>query len=209
VGVAVVAAVAFVALAVVVAHRTEPLRLDKPIDDFLFLKRHSAPRPWISALQRVGSDRVIIPATLLLAAYAWTRRRSAALAVWCLATPAAAVVLTAVLKRAIGRSARTGITPHTGVAHLVHPPYTFPSGHVLGTAAVAAVAVALVATGASLRRVVWASIAAGVAVLAVGYTVIATGDHVFTDVVGGVLLGLALGCVAAVLQPGSGGRGAR
>jgi membrane-associated phospholipid phosphatase len=202
--VASIVAVAFIALALAVAHRTEPLRLDKTVDDFLFLKQESSPRDWAGHVTLLGSARVVAVLTVLVAMLAVALRRSVALIVWCLATPSVAGVLEIVLKRAVGRESRTSIVPRTGVAQLVHPPYTFPSGHVVGIAAV--VTVAVVVLGTTPRRRLFLSTAGAVVVLVIGYTRVAVGAHTFTDVVGGLLLGLVIGTTAAALRPNASAR---
>lgn len=71
------------------------------------------------------------------------------------------------------------------------PGYSFPSGHALGS--VVGVAMLLVVFGPSLsqrgRR--WAQAAAGVVVVAVGFSRIGLGVHYLSDVVGGWVLGAA------------------
>lgn len=160
-------------------------------------------------MSRIGSARAVAALTLILAGIAFARRRSLALVIWCMAVPAVAGVLEIFLKRLVGRGVRTGIDPQDGVAHLVHPPYTFPSGHVVGIAAVVTVAVAVF--GTTRRRSLAASIAGAILVLTIGYTRVAIGAHTFTDVAGGFLLALVIACVATSVQSSVGGgpKGAR
>ena len=74
-------------------------------------------------------------------------------------------------------------------------PYgSYPSGHVFRAAFVAIWLVVLV-------RSWWAGVAGLVAVGTIGFSVIYAGGHDMPEVIGGALLGTAMGCLAAALAP--------
>ncbi|MGY4710762.1 PA-phosphatase [Mycolicibacterium sp. CBM1] len=120
---------------------------------------------------------VLLVVALVLAAY----RRRWRLAILAVATPAAAVWLSRLLKLAFGREKGDAVT--------------YPSGHATLTAVV--LGMVILAAGVRLwlvlTSVVWMLL--GMVGQAVSY-------HYFTDTVGAVLLGSSLVCVAALLDGG-------
>ena len=138
----------------------------------------------MSALTTLGSSAVIVPAfAAAVAVLLWRRRRGAALflAVAC----AGALVLNGAMKVFFQRP--RPVLPWATVL----PDYSFPSGHTMN-AIIFYVALALIVWSVFGRKIgVAALIGAIVLALAVGVSRIYLGYHYLTDVVGGLLAGIA------------------
>ncbi len=194
--VAAVLLAAFVLLLVAVVTHWAPVQhLDDQVHTSLarYGSRHPAWVRWWSDLTTVLQPNVWrVIAAAVVVALVWRGRRDAALAL-------AAVVVVAglaegMLKLAVGR---TRPVPFPGAPHALGA--SFPSGHALTAAAVVvALLVALVHRG---HWMLWAGV--GVIVLAVAFSRLALGVHYLSDVIGGLLFGLAcaLGVPWLVGQP--------
>jgi membrane protein DedA with SNARE-associated domain/membrane-associated phospholipid phosphatase len=161
---------------------------------------------WITGFMKgatwLGSNAVVIPVALIVAAVFIVRRSYRPFA-----QLAAAVVSSIVLYDVV-----------KAVAHRIRPPvvvrlvqvsgYSFPSGHATIAVAVWGTIVLVLASGRRSRTKVLLGAAAGAIALLVGVSRLYLGVHWFTDVVGGFALGAAiLSCIAAlslVLGPGRG-----
>jgi membrane-associated phospholipid phosphatase len=198
---AVIAVALYVCVAVVavkVRSRPGPLRADERGRHFITrasvrislgpfhlgsFERHRALRALVWFGSPLGTG--IAVAVLVLLALAWRDRMGATIA---LAGPLAAEVLTEqVLKPLVDRTGPNGAV------------YFFPSGHATGVAAVAMVALLLLARRAGRG---WALAAAPVLagwVAAVCVALVQLRYHYFSDVMGGVAVGVATVLTAAVL----------
>lgn len=138
----------------------------------------------MNALTTLGSSTVIVPAFAAIAAVLlWRRRRGAALflAVVCLG----ALVLNGTMKVFFQRP--RPVLPWASVL----PDYSFPSGHTMN-AVVFYVALALILWSVLGRRAgLLAMVIAAVIAIGVGISRIYLGYHYLTDVVGGLLAGIA------------------
>jgi membrane-associated phospholipid phosphatase len=144
-----------------------------PLDDWFLQFRHTPAQ----YLLLFTNPTVIAVVMMVVAAVAFDSRRER-LALIAVLAPVVAWVLVQVLKRVFGR--------------LKEGYYAYPSGHVALTVVIVGMAVLVV--GVTLRSVVVATVWAVLALLGQGVTF-----HYFTDTLGGVLLGTAVLCVAALI----------
>ncbi len=199
-GLAVGLLVPFGGLAALVAGRAEVLRdLDVHVADRLHATAAGHPglvdgMLWWSLLLHPNTWRV---ATAVLAIWL-ARRRETVLAWWVVATMTAGGVLGGVLKLLFGVHRPDLLDP---VARAYG--YSFPSGHALNAALGAAVflLVVLPRTRGRIRRA--ALVAAGVAVpLITAYARVVLGVHWMSDVVAGLLLGVAVPAITVTVFQG-------
>ncbi len=151
----------------------------------------------------LGSNAVLIPVALIVAAVFVVRRRSYRPFAQLAAAVVSSIVLYDVVKAVVHRA-----RPPMAV-RLVHVSgYSFPSGHATIAVAVWGTVVLILARGRPARTTVLLGAAAGMISLVVGVSRLYLGVQWFTDVVGGLALGAAiLSCIAAlslVLRPGRG-----
>ncbi len=174
---------AFVLLLVaVVAHWAAVADLDDRVHSALAGYGADHPgwvRGWsdLTTLLQPNVWRVV--ATLVVMVLLWRGRREAAAVLAAVVVVAGVAELT--LKFAVGR---TRPRPFPGAPHALGA--SFPSGHALTAAAVA---IALLAVVAHRRWTITAG--ACLVVLAVAFSRLALGVHYLSDVVGGILLGVA------------------
>jgi membrane-associated phospholipid phosphatase len=157
------------------------LTVDQPLSD---LARVGGLTGFAGSLSLIGSTDVAVIVALGLATWAWRRCRASSIAIPI--TIAAGALLNVVLKTAIGRARPPD--PATGVALA-----SFPSGHAFqATLVLGLVPLALfVATGRP-ELVRWTRLAAGLGIAAVAASRVMLGAHWPTDVIAGVLVGVAL-----------------
>ncbi|HEU5266014.1 MAG TPA: phosphatase PAP2 family protein [Jatrophihabitans sp.] len=184
-----------VLLVVVVTHWSPVRELDVRVRSGL--DRYGAAHPdWVRVWN--GVTTVLQPnvwravALVVVVLLLWRGRRDTALVL------AIVVVLAALaevgLKAAVDRARPS---PYPGAPHAVGP--SFPSGHAMTAAAVAVALLAVAREAGLLERgwSRWLAWAAGVGVVAaVAFSRLALGVHYLSDVVGGLLLGVA--CALAV-----------
>jgi undecaprenyl-diphosphatase len=140
---------------------------------------------WVmNRLTDIGSTLVIIPVFLAAAVFLLSRKRRGAL-LFLVVVSLGALILNGTMKVLFQRP-RPALPWAT-----VLPDYSFPSGHTMN-ALVFYVALALIAWSIAGRRVGLLAVAAAAAIaLGVGVSRIYLGYHYLTDVVGGVLAGIA------------------
>lgn len=185
-------------LLVLVVTRWAPLhRLD--VNTLTGLNRyavhHSAQRNWWSLVTDVLQPNTW-RAMAAVAVVVLLLRKHAYAAATIAATMIGAAVLSTVVKLAVGRARPR--PPHV-IAHAAGA--SFPSGHALAVAAAMVVALGTAAqlgllTGRAARRAGQATAALVIAAVAASRLVL--GVHYLTDVVGGVLLGVAWAVVAGL-----------
>lgn len=191
---ALLALTVLVPLAALVAGVEGSTRLDRAVDRFPWPEQDLVDDPleWVLAASATVLPLLMPPTALALAVLCWRAafRRAAAL---CLLGPAAASLATAVLKPLLGRPAQSG------------GGFMFPSGHVTAVAAVATVLAVLLLPGGVLasrsyafRAWAWAALLAVTAAASLGTTLL--GYHYLTDVVGALLVAVAvvLGVAATI-----------
>jgi membrane-associated phospholipid phosphatase len=134
----------------------------------------------------LGSGDVLLPVTLLCSVVLW-RRRHRALALWLPAIGLATGVALALMKWVINKPRPT------------LRGYGFPSGHVFGATVFVLVALYLLWSFEAPRRWQRASrVAALVFVTVVGYSRIYVNAHWLSDVIGGLLAGIAFALVTVL-----------
>ena len=191
--------VAFAALLVLVVTRWSPLRgLDDRVRSGL--DRYGAAHPdWVrvwNAVTTVLQPNVWRAVAVVVVVALFVRgRRDTALML------AIVVVLAALAEVAVKAAVdRARPPPYPGAPHAVGP--SFPSGHAMAAAAVALALLAVARQSGFLkrrrsRRLGWA--VGVVVVAAVAFSRLALGVHYLSDVVGGLLLGVACALAVPVL----------
>ncbi|WP_329408742.1 phosphatase PAP2 family protein [Nocardia vinacea] len=149
------------------------------------------------AITHAGDPAWLAVIGLLLAGFLAWRLRCAVPMVLILGTVAVASAASRISKVVVGRT-----RPPAVVQLMSETDFSYPSGHVTGTAALAG-SVLLAYLGA--RPAMWRRITAGLLVVVVVAMMAATrlylGVHWLTDVIGGGLLGCSVVLIGAVLQP--------
>ena len=191
--VTIIAAIAFVLLAVHVAqNRTVPSALDVRVGHWALTHRHPGLTVLAQTLTFFGSVPGIIGAAVLCAAWLWRIRHRGFLAVAFLVTEAVTAGLVTLIKVIIAR-------PRPNPADLIGMPamdYAFPSGHTTNSAVVYVLFAVLV--GLTLRRGrYFVVIPMIILALFIGASRVYLGYHYATDVLGGWLL--ATGFIAAAM----------
>lgn len=144
-----------------------------PVDDWFQRFGHTPLR----RLTVIADPRVLVAVSAVVLAVACLQRRRW-LALMTVVAPAVGIVAVRLLKPVFDREKGGGLA--------------YPSGHL--TAMTIVMGLAVLAAGAAGWAVVSAVVAVALAMLGVAVTF-----HYFTDVVGGVLLGSAVVCAAAVI----------
>ncbi|MGL5442567.1 MAG: phosphatase PAP2 family protein [[Mycobacterium] stephanolepidis] len=184
--------VVFATLAVTARHYGSGTAVDHHTLGWLEIHRHG----WLTAVAVVvthlGSPTAVSIATVVAALMIWRFTRSARTAATVAVAVAAAFFLAAVAKWTVGEHRPPG------EAQLVaESGWSFPSGHVTGTAALAGILTVVVAYRYRDWRRQAALLGTIVAVLAVAGSRLYLGDHWMVDVLAGIVLSTAVVTIAA------------
>ncbi|MBV9252673.1 MAG: phosphatase PAP2 family protein [Actinobacteria bacterium] len=170
-----------------VAHTTGPLHVDRLGERVVDTPNIPHTRRAFRGLVWLGSPEFVAAAVAVLALWRAVRRDLLG-ATAALVAPLLAVVLTElVAKPLIGR--RLSSAGHS---------FAFPSGHVTGAAALAALIMAL-AVREWGRRAVWLAVPAVLLPLGVSAGVVRAGFHYPTDALGGIAMGFSAVLAVVVL----------
>lgn len=186
-------------LAFLVRARWSPLiRLDTSVAEGLnaFAVRHDWFVHALEVVSFVIGPFVLRPLVTLVALWLLVRRRRTRLAAWVLVAIWGSALLGVVLKEVVDRARPELVDPVSAAAGR-----SFPSGHALG--GTVACGLLILVLGPLLPRV-WRPVgwaAAGLAVVAVCFSRVGLGVHYLSDVIAGVLVGVAwLAVTSAVFE---------
>jgi membrane-associated phospholipid phosphatase len=182
------AGLAFGILLLLVRFHWQPLLdLDRSVTDGLN-RWASGSETVVAVLEQIssfGGRGTLIPLVTLVVVILLIRRRPRP-ALYLVVTGAGALILDPSLKALIGR-----LRPVVEVPVASAPGNSFPSGHALGSMVVYGMIVLVFLPAMRRRWRPWFIGLAAVVVAAVGFTRVALGVHFLSDVIGGLLLGLA------------------
>ncbi len=158
--------------------------VDHQVLDWVVTHRSAWPTGMATVITDVGSPAAVALIAVGAAALVWLRTRAVGPAVAVVATVGLASLVSTLTKSAVGSH-----RPPAAVQLLSETDYSFPSGHVTGTAALLGILAVVVGTrtGHTVALLVWAAVATFV----VAATRLYLGVHWLTDVSGGFLLGSA------------------
>ncbi|WP_133053671.1 phosphatase PAP2 family protein [Mycolicibacillus trivialis] len=198
-------AAGFAALTLAVARTPAGPDVDRQVMDWFVAQRRDWLTPLLVAATHASGRQAVAVAALAAAALLWWRRRRLLPAVVVAGTCAAAGLIGVAVKHLAGVD-----RPPPAVHVVAKTGPAFPSGHVTYSLALLGILAVVLGAGRSTR--VRAALAAAVAAITglIGVARLYLGVHWFTDVVGGVLLALAvIGTGALVLRAGQTGSHAR
>lgn len=175
------------------AYRGGPLGPDQSVMTWIGAQRYNTVLPAVSTFSSLFGPAAVIAWTVLIAVGLIVRDHTIGRAVAVMAGVAAAGVVTEIVKLIVARP-RPPMQYHSGISEMT---YSYPSGHVTGTTALAATT-AVVVTGGLARTIRrWAiGVAAMISVVAAA-TRLYLGVHWFTD----VLAAFAVAVAAALVIP--------
>jgi undecaprenyl-diphosphatase len=187
-------AAAFAVLAVE-ATSGQPNRLDREAADVLAASKGGVGFRVADLVSVGGSPVFVVLAAVGLAALVWFRRRDLRLAALCVLAPAVAGVLQLVAKELVGPQQPVWFNPWFPERALA-----FPSGHATGAASIATLVILLSLTSTRSRsQRAMATTVALVYVIAVAASRVVIDDHLAMDVIGGVLLGVAVTAIGGAV----------
>ncbi|MFI7664479.1 phosphatase PAP2 family protein [Nocardia sp. NPDC049526] len=171
--------------------------MDAATLDWFTTHRSSGMTTITRAVTTAGNPAGLAVIGLLLAAVLARRLRSMAPMVLILGIVAVASAASTISKVVIGRN-----RPPTAVQLMTETDFSYPSGHVTGTAALAGAAL-LVYLGSrpTSSRGIVAVVSTVVVVAVVAVTRLYLGVHWLTDVIGGGLLGCSVVLIGAIVRP--------
>ncbi len=179
---------------VFVAFHSGPFGVDQAVMNWMVAHRSASSMSVISLISDAFGPLMVAMWTVAIAAVLVMRDRNVGRGAAVLAGVACAGVVTEVLKVLVARP-RPPLQYHLATAEMT---YSYPSGHVTGTCALALMT-AVVATSAASRRVRTIAIAFAVLIgVAAAFTRLYLGVHWFSD----VLAAFAVATVAALVVPG-------
>jgi membrane protein DedA with SNARE-associated domain/membrane-associated phospholipid phosphatase len=186
-----------------VVAREEAVRFDPGVLRWFVEHRAHWLTDFMKGATWLGSNAVLIPVALIVAAVFVVRRGSYRPVAQLAVAVVSSIVLYDVVKAVVHR-----IRPPTATRLVEVSGSSFPSGHATIAVAVWGTIALVIARGRRPRTRAYLWVAAGMIALLAGISRLYLGVHWFTDVVGGFALGAAiLSCIAAlslVLGPGRG-----
>lgn len=184
----------FVALAIINWHRTIPLGLDRTLASKIGASGHGFGFKLGEAISSVGSPVGGAIVAVTVAAFIWWRSRDVLTAAAVVAAPAIAGTLQVVAKAIVQRP-----RPTTGMLTGEYG-YGFPSGHMSGFAALAAiVSILIIVRAIPTHR---SALIVGLAITsatAIAASRLMVGAHYLTDVIAGSVFGLAVAIAVAMI----------
>ncbi len=184
--------VVFATLAAIAHHYGSGTNVDHRTLDWLVTHRHS----WLTSaavdVTDIGSPAMVSVATAVATLAIWCFTRSLRTAATVAAAVVSAFFLAAAAKWAVGENRppiNTQLVEETG--------WSFPSGHVTGTTALAGILTVVVAYRHSGWRRLAALVAAVAAVMLVAGSRLYLGDHWVVDVLAAVVLSTSVVTIAA------------
>ncbi|WP_078316464.1 phosphatase PAP2 family protein [Mycobacterium sp. D16Q16] len=184
--------VVFATLAATAHHYGSGSRVDHRALDWLVIHRHS----WLTSaavdITDIGSPATVSVVTVIAALAIWQFARSLRTATTVVAAVASAFFLAAAAKWAVGEH-----RPPRSTQLVAETGWSFPSGHVTGTTALAGMLAIVVAYRHSGWRRLAALVAAIVAVTLVAGSRLYLGDHWVVDVLAAVVLSTLVVTIAA------------
>jgi undecaprenyl-diphosphatase len=188
-----VALVAFVVLAVMASNHPGPFSLDKQAAH-LTAANHSGCFHVGAFVTFFGGTVVVAVMAVAVAGYVWWRYRDLIATALVPVSAAIGGLLNNLTKTVVGR-------PRPPTAVFTHATgYAYPSGHTAGFTSFAVAVVGLfILLHAGRAKRVMAAVIAALASFAVGLSRVVVGAHWLTDVIGGLLLGTAIGLTVTVV----------
>lgn len=184
--------VVFATLAATAHHYGSGTAVDHRTLGWLEIHRHS----WLTSIAvhvtNIGSPTVVSVATVIAALAIWRSTRSTRTAVTVAMAVLSAFLLAAVAKWAVGEH-----RPPSGAQLVPETGWSFPSGHVTGTTALAGILTVVAVYRHNGWRRQAALLTAIVAVISVASSRLYLGDHWMVDVVAGIVLSTSVVTVAA------------
>lgn len=194
-------ALVLAALAVQV-HAAGPMtRWDQPVTAWLVDHRTPGLDTAAVVVTDLGSPVATIALALLVAALLAWRARSLRPAVILIGTVGAAAATSTVLKVLIARE-----RPPAALRLVTETDYSFPSGHVTGTAALLGITAVVLTVGRSRSVRAAAAVIVVAAVSVVALTRLYLGVHWLTDVIAGALLAATFVTIGAAVSQTATGR---
>ncbi len=180
---------AFIGVTAIVWHRRGPVGIDTFLLHGYVAQQHTALFIVSSIVTDLASPALVAILGTVIAGYLWRYRNDTARAIVCVGAPLVAGATEATLKIVVER-----LRPATGALTGEYG-YSFPSGHTAGFAALA-FAIALTARRQKGRATAIALLLS----MAIAATRVIVGAHYPTDVLGGLLLGIAVAVPSTLLR---------
>lgn len=175
------------------AYDSGPFWIDSTVMDWMVAHRAEPLVPAVSAVSDLFGPALVSLWTLLIVAILIVRDRSIERGLAVVAGVAGAAMITELVKLVVSRP-RPPMHDHPGITEMT---YSYPSGHVTGTAALALTTALVVTTAAApaVRRVA--------VVIAVAITVVAAATRLYLGVhwVSDVIAAMAVATAAALTAP--------
>lgn len=189
------------AVGIGLAYDGGPFGVDQPVLLWVVAHRNESLVPAISAISNVFGPLMVSVWTVVVAVVFTLRDRTIGRAAGVLGAVAAAAVVAEIVKLAVARP-RPPMQYHLSTVEMT---YSYPSGHVTGTCALAVTTALMATVGASARARRWAVVGALLVTVLAAATRLYLAVHWFSDLVAAGAVGTAAalvipGLVAAFLQ---------